>query len=98
MKILQYFYNFEDPQVFNEYMDNVKGIKGTDQVKCKSLNLLAKKIWKETFGYDSVSISPGSGPTSDWTSPLKNCLKAEYSNFAKKCRRRGGVFKCCFSG
>ena len=31
MKILQYFYNFEDPQVWNDYMDNVKGIKGTDR-------------------------------------------------------------------
>ena len=25
MKILQYFLNFEDPQVFNDYMDKVKG-------------------------------------------------------------------------
>ena len=60
--------------------------------------LLATKIAKESYGFDSFSIVPGNGSNSDPTECKKDCLKAEFSNFAKKCRRTGGFFKCCRSG
>ena len=56
------------------------------------------KILKDTYGFDFVSLVPGSGKVWDPTKGWKNCLKGEFSKFARKCRKRGGVFKCCFSG
>ena len=52
-------------------------------------------IWKETYGYDFVSLN------ADMTQPVMNyectkyCLKAEGGKFAKKCKKDGGLFKCC---
>ncbi|XP_023345922.1 uncharacterized protein LOC111714920 [Eurytemora carolleeae] len=45
--------------------------------------------WREVFGYDFASKQGDSGDV------LKNCIKAESSKFAKKCKKRGGLFKCC---
>ncbi|XP_023324173.1 uncharacterized protein LOC111698145 isoform X2 [Eurytemora carolleeae] len=45
--------------------------------------------WREVYGYDFASKL---GDTSD---VLKNCIKAESSKFAKKCKKSGGLFKCC---
>ena len=59
------------------------------------INYLAKKIWKQTYGYDAVAMTRGEGSAADSTPRFKFCLKAEFSKFAKKCRKQGGVFKCC---
>ena len=101
MKNFQYFYNFEDPQGWNDIIkDKEKGkylwfVSGF--LNCPNLPI-GVKILKETYGFDFVSLVPGSGKVWDPTIGWKNCLKGEYGNFARKCRNRGGVFKCCFSG
>ena len=65
-------------------------------VNCQ--NIPATKIWKKSYGMDFVHLSPGSGDTVDPSFVWKDCLKAEFSSFAKKCRARGGFFKCCLGG
>ena len=55
-------------------------------------------VWKETYGFDFVSVVPGQGDLSNPTDCYLDCLKAEYSQFAKNCRKGGGVFKCCHLG
>ena len=52
---------------------------------------VGEQIWKETYGFDFVSRSPGDGANADPTMGYKNCLKAEYSKFARKCRKKGGL-------
>ena len=59
---------------------------------------VGEQIWKDTYGFDFVSRSPGDGANADPTMGYKNCLKADFSKFAEKCRKKGGVFKCCSSG
>ena len=61
-------------------------------------NFPGMRLWKETYGMDYVSIVPGNGDLDNPTKCQLNCLRAEYSEFAKKCRARGGVFKCCQFG
>ena len=56
------------------------------------------KVWKRTYGYDHVSLVPGQGNLDNKTPCMVDCLKAEYSKFAKQCRKKGGVFKCCMFG
>ena len=62
------------------------------------LTSIGTKILKDTYGFDFVSFVPGSGKKWNPTKGWKNCLKGEYSKFARKCRKKGGIFKCCFSG
>ena len=62
------------------------------------LTSIGAQILKDKYGFDFVSFVPGSGKKWNPTKGWKNCLKGEYSRFARKCRKRGGVFKCCFSG
>lgn len=58
------------------------------------------KIWTDTYGYDFASFIPSdhSGTKGNAENCFLNCLQAEYSKFAKRCRRTGGEFKCCMSG
>ena len=49
------------------------------------------KIWKKTFGFDFVSLDMFSFKCHRY------CYKAEKRKFAKKCRKKNGFFKCCFS-
>jgi len=80
------FFNLEDPAVFEK-------MTGKD----------FKKQMKETYGFDFVarlikSRHPHSHRNRNMVAKCaKNCIKAEYSNFAKKCRNKGGLFKCCIS-
>ena len=90
--------NFEDPQVWNAKTDIEKGKQLTIGLIFNVPLRLAKQLWKKSYGFDFVSFTPGNGITSDGKNCLKNCLKAEYSNFAKKCKKKGGFFKCCMSG
>jgi len=74
-------YNFEDPEVFDE-------MTGDDY----------KKHFMETYGFDYVSRLDHDYNTYNVSlmSPCsKRCLKAEKSKFARQCKARGGLFKCC---
>ena len=56
------------------------------------------RVGKKTYGFDFISLIPGQGNLANPTACYLNCLKAEYSQFAKTCRKKGGVFKCCQLG
>lgn len=73
------FFNLEDPKVFERM---IKGKQNT-------------KLWKKTYGFDFVSFNTQNPPNQRLTSCYENCLKAESGEFAAKCRRKKGVFKCC---
>jgi len=73
------FFNLEDPTVWNAVRDPVKG----------------PIIWKKTYGFDHVSLTEGREGKANSTKCFMNCFKAEQSRFARKCRKGGGLFKCC---
>ena len=73
------FFNVEDPKVFKDLMIG------------KNRN----KIWKRTYGFDFVSVKPSKKQPVKHFSCMKYCLKSEFGNFAKQCRKKGGLFKCC---
>ena len=77
----KFFFNLEDPKVFNEM------VKGENR----------KKVWKKTYGFDFVSFNDRNESGMAFTKCYKHCLKAEYKEFAKKCRKNGGFFKCCMT-
>ena len=57
--------------------------------------LYGRKILKELYGYDFVSINKyPKQPVTDYQC-LKHIYQAEFGSFANKCRRKGGFFKCC---
>jgi len=76
------FFNLEDPQVWNAMLDRKKG----------------PKIWRKTYGYDYVSLVEGLDGEANYTKCYIHCFKAEQGRFAKKCKRDGGLFKCCMIG
>jgi len=78
----KFFFNLEDPKIFKQM---IKGDK-------------RKSLWKKTYGFDYVSFNDKEGSKLYTTNCYKNCLKAENRKFAKRCRRRGGLFKCCMTG
>jgi len=49
------------------------------------------KIWRKTFGFDFASLDMFSFKCHSY------CYKAEKRKFAKKCRKKNGFFKCCYS-
>ena len=77
----KYFFNLEDPKVFMEMM---KGPK-------------RKEIWKSTYGFDYVAFNDKKNARLANSKCYKYCLIAEHKQFARKCRRNGGLFKCCMS-
>ena len=78
----KYFFNLEDPQVFDAMTDKKK----------------APKLWKKTYGFDYVTLIEGRNGKANLTKCYMNCLKAEKSKFATKCTNSGGLFKCCLLG
>ena len=76
------FFNFADPDVFNAITD------GTEN---------GLQIWKKTYGFDWADYVPGRGKASRHYKCNKHCLQAEFGKFAEKCRKEGGLFKCCTS-
>ena len=78
----KFFFNFEDPTVFNAITDGTE--KGLE-------------IWKKTYGYDWADYVPGKGRETHHFKCNEHCLKAEFGTFAEKCRKEGGLFKCCTS-
>ena len=75
------FYNFEDPDAFHALTDANRGD--------------TSETWKKTFGFDKTIRVRGEGPNADVNPCFEHCVKAEHSKWAKKCRKRGGFFKCC---
>jgi len=76
------FFNYEDPKVF-------KMMTGKKY----------HKHFTETYGFDFVS-KVGRRYKDNVRSDVecaRRCILAEKSNFAKKCRKDGGIFKCCIN-
>ncbi|XP_023340610.1 uncharacterized protein LOC111710724 isoform X2 [Eurytemora carolleeae] len=48
-----------------------------------------EKKWKEVYGFDFAHLG------FDGSERLLDCVKAESSEFAKKCKKNKGFFKCC---
>ena len=80
----KYFFNFEDPKVFHDMTESPPRKK--------------QHIWKRTYGFDFLAKMNGLKGTGDYTPCRKHCLRAEYGTWAKKCKAKGGVFKCCVYG
>ena len=76
------FFNLEDPKVFKDFTDPKKGLA----------------LWKKTYGFDYAAFIPGYQGAANMNSCQQDCLKAEYSKFAKDCKADGGFFKCCLLG
>ena len=76
------FFNFEDPKVLMAFSGN----------STKSLNL-----WKSTYGFDWAAEIPGVHHRAEYDKMYQHCLKAEYSSYAKTCKKKG-LFKCCAFG
>ena len=75
------FFNLEDPHTFKKMM------KGFEK----------ENIWKKTYGFDFVSFNDRKNSRSALTQCYINCFKAEQKRFARKCKKKGGLFKCCMS-
>ena len=76
------FFNFEDPKVWSSMLNLKTG----------------PRLWKETYGFDDVFIVEGKDGKADTTKCFKKCIEAEQSNFARECKKEGGLFKCCKLG
>ena len=76
----KYFFNFEDPKVFKSMTDGSKN---------------ALSLWKKSYGFDWADFTQGEGAVVKLRKIYKHCLQAEYGDFAKKCKKEGGLFKCC---
>ena len=53
-----------------------------------------EQIWKRTFGFDFVSFLDKKDPVK-YSKCAEYCFKEEYKGFADKCKKKGGLFKCC---
>ena len=53
-----------------------------------------KKLWKKTYGFDYVFFKKNKFSSSTYGC-YEHCLKAEFHDFAKKCKQKRGFFKCC---
>ena len=80
----KHFFNFEDPEVFDAMTNSPP--------KKKS------ELWKKTYGFDWTRRIDGFQGTGNFIPCWKHCLRAEYSPFAKSCKKSGGLFKCCVYG
>ena len=78
----KFFFNLEDPTIFKQMVIRDK----------------RESLWKKTYGFDYVSFNDKEGSKTYKTNCFVNCLKAENRKFAKRCRREGGLFKCCMTG
>ena len=85
----KYLYNLGDPKIFKDYTKNEKK---------------ASKLWKKSYKWNYVKRIPGFAASSyvssneSWTNMticITKCIKMEKSQFAKKCEKSGGYFKCC---
>ena len=49
------------------------------------------KLWKQVYGFDYVDIA-----AARWGC-YRYCFKAEKRRFARRCKKKKGLFKCCLS-
>ena len=82
IKFDKYFFNMEDPDIFDAFTTKNK----------------AYKFWKRTYGFDYATLVEGKNAKGNFSKCLMRCLKAEESKFAVNCRHTGGFFKCCTIG
>ena len=73
------FFGFDDPKVWKKYTNPKSG----------------PERWRKTYGFDFAAIIDQKGGHSNNTPCYINCFKAEHKSFAKKCKKEGGLFKCC---
>ena len=79
IKYDKYFFNFEDRGIFKKMMDIKRG----------------QKKWRKTYGFDFVSFNNlRNQPVTDYEC-IKYCYKSERGKFARKCKKDGGLHKCC---
>ena len=64
----------------------------------RTLYYSGAKLWRDTYGYDFATFGRGGEGVMDSTKCWENCLEADFSPFARRCRRNGGEFKCCMAG
>ena len=81
IKYDKFFFNFEDPNVFKEMMHPKKG----------------PRLWRRVYGYDFAYLQKRKRQPAKSYACLKYCYKAERKKFARKCKKKGGFFKCCLS-
>ena len=74
-------FNFEDPEVFKTMTDTKRG----------------SEVWKKVYGFDFVSYNNKKNQPAQDSECIEYCYKAERQKFAKKCRKDGGLFKCCLA-
>ncbi|XP_023335743.1 uncharacterized protein LOC111707004 isoform X2 [Eurytemora carolleeae] len=82
------FMNYEDPEILKLMTDLLYMFSTLGIGKNK------KRNWKETYGVDHASKNT----KQEANKVLLDCVKAENSKFAKKCRKNNGLFKCCLGG
>ena len=82
MKFDKYFFNFADPSVLEEMTDTINSRK-------------TRQLWKDTYGFDTVNFIQSDHEDDDITPCAVDCLYAEFSSFAQRCKEAGGVYKCC---
>ena len=75
-------FNMEDPKVFKRMLDSKN----------------VQDLWKKTYGFDFSSPIPGANKKANMSICQQECLKEEYGEWAQKCKREGGFFKCCILG
>ena len=81
IKYDKYFFNFEDPKILRDM----------------TIGKRAKQLWKKTYGFDFVSLNKDSNQPSLDSECFQYCYRQEYGKFAKKCKKIGGIFKCCYT-
>ena len=81
IKYDKYFFNFEDPKVFKKMLHPKKG----------------PRLWRKVYGYDFAYMQNIKKQPVIHYGCYKYCYKAERKGFARKCKKEGGLFKCCLS-
>ena len=79
IKFDKYFFNLEDPKVWKDMTDVKK----------------ASRIWKKTYGFNFAALTEGKDGNANNTKCMIDCFKSEQRSFARQCKRKGGLFKCC---
>jgi hypothetical protein len=77
------YYNFVDPKVFKLFTKNEMNVRR-----------IMKKSYRHYFT-KSIPGYHGGNYSLNVTACIKKCITMEKSNFAQKCSRNGGYFKCC---
>ena len=58
------------------------------------INLSGLDIWKKTYGFDWGDWVPGNSIKAGYSKLHEHCLREEYGEYAQKCKKKSGFFKC----